>query len=260
MPLLPRPKFNTSHTPTFPRIKGRTSLILLGVIILLIAAGLSVFFLWNSQKQKVENQKREAVQSILAEAKTLSISYRWQKQFSENTNQALTEKDKNKQFEPLVRNFQILTLSYTASHDPKTRQTTEKLKNFLKNNYSDQYYSERYEKEYFFIPCLDATCGNLVYTKEAEEIIAFVKQIKFQDPKTQDALLKQIEAAGFTQDKNLQMQKYRTTLALADSIYKSQKEKDPKIKNLVQKLANFFKTNFPTDYDFLVKNGMYKPI
>lgn len=261
MSLLPRPKFNKPNLSAFPRIKGWVSLIIPIVIILLVAASISVFFLLNSQKQKEENQKKEAIQSFLAEAKTFpSVSYHWKNRFSENTKQALVEKNKDKQFELLTNNFQILSLAYTASHDPKIRQTSEKLKDFLKTNYPDQYYSDKYNEEYFAIPCLDTGCGNLVYTKEAEAIITLTKQIKFQDPKTQEAILKQIEAANFTKEKAIQMQRYRTTFALVNSIYQSQKEKDPKLKELVQKLANLFKNNFPTDYDFLVKNGMYKPI
>lgn len=229
----------TGFQPTGIRKVPR--LVLGAVIITIIIIGAAVLFVLSSQKQKAQLKRQEFFQNLSAEVQTFpSIGYHWQKRFDENITKATTEQNPDKQLDILKVNFDILNSGYIASHDPKIRQTAEKLKDFLKTNYPKQY-----KEELFTIQCLDTTCGNLVYPPEIQEVLKLIPKVKFKDPKTGESIIRQIEAANFMQNKIEQWSYYTGALGLSYSEYKYQKNNDPTLKQVIQNLANFLEINYP---------------
>jgi len=152
---------------------------------------------------------------------------------------AAGERDEDKRYEYLENAFAQLRGFYTLSSDPSYRVQLDAYRGYMQTNYPDQLAKNSALYNY---PCLDKECGQV---KDPDVILGIRKSIARNtaiDKQTQEAIIRDFDAAALNSDKDFTGNMYNAALTLISS--EAIRTQNAQLFADEAKLKEFMKANF----------------
>ncbi len=163
--------------------------------------------------------------------------------FLANFQKASVEKDADTRYKLLEEDFMFLNGFYASTASYDFRVQLEKYRDYIKKNYPGQYEKN---KGFYDFACIDKLCAGASEAKYPPEIIeiqnALAKNTSIS-PVIRDSLVRNLDTAVFSKDKNNQGNSYISVLTSLSLEYKT--SKDEAVKDLYLKLNDYVGRNYP---------------
>lgn len=195
----------------------------------------------NLLKPKTSNQSEAKAFDYPIDVNAIVYPSDFLKQkFLANAKGASEEKDPEKKYKLFEDNYSLLRVFYTQTASNKDRVQLDKFREYIKKNYLKKYEAD---KELFDYDCIDKLCGEIKLPEEIAGIIKDLQANKAVNGTVRETILRNIDSAGLTSDKNSQGTTYVNVLYSLTAEYG--RTKDEGIKNVYTKLADFIAQNYP---------------
>ncbi len=152
---------------------------------------------------------------------------------------AAAETNTDKRFGYLADSFSLMQGFYSATGSYDYRVQLQKYREYLKKNYPKQFEAT---KGNFDFACIDKLCGEAKYPTEIAKIIGEVTKNTKIDPLVKESVLRNFDGAGFSKDKNVQINFYLGSLSMLFS--EANRTSDVDLKTSYFSLLNFIENTY----------------
>lgn len=155
---------------------------------------------------------------------------------------AQKENEPSKSYNDYQQVFTELSLVYDYNHDPKVRVALTELRDFLSKNYP-KYFNQKNMN----ISCFDTKCSKAADLPwQVAEIIDEIKKNTTIDTVVKESILKELEAASFSSNKDSQ---WNHLIAVFNSLTsESRRTKKEDVKEIAVKMKDFLSSEYPENY------------
>lgn len=232
---------------------NRIYIAFLFVIIVLIIVAVIAINLIDKYSNPLSNSKfsdKDLNELNLSINNLKSSPYSGRGKIDEYFKNITVEKSESEKIKYIEALFTEIVFNYSETNDPNYVKTLELIKSYISKNFP-KYYSEN--KDTYNYPCIDPSCAD---TPQPKEILNIVEEIKKSDlPKElQTTLIMDLINTGYrskTQNETKATQYFLLAQDLKNNIDASKTKQNIIIGD---KLLNFIKNNFPTEYSQLSNN------
>jgi len=163
-----------------------------------------------------------------------------QEKFLEDMRNAATEKDEGKRYKYLEDGFSLLQGFYASTGSYDYRVQLEKYREYMKKNYPKQFEAN---KSLYEFACIDKLCGEAKYPSEIAKLNGEIAANGKIDPLVKAAILRNLDGAAFTSDKDTQANFYVGAMSML--ISEVNRTGDMGLKSSYLSLSDFIVKNYP---------------
>lgn len=163
-----------------------------------------------------------------------------QEKFLEDMRNAASEKDEGKRYKYLEDGFSLLQGFYASTGSYDYRVQLEKYREYMKKNYPRQFEAN---KSLYEFACIDKLCGEAKYPSEIAKLNGEIAANGKIDPLVKAAILRNLDGAAFTGDKDTQANFYVGAMSML--ISEVNRTGDMGLKSSYLSLFDFIVKNYP---------------
>lgn len=209
-------------------------------LFLLILVALSVVVVFFPSLLKPGQKEEEFFEYPVETANIQFPSDFLKEKFLENFRKAKDEKSQLKQYEFFAENFKMLRGFYLSTAAYDNRVALEKYEEYMRKNYPNQVIGDAALYDY---PCIDKLCeGEVKYATQIESIRSDLSANTVINAEVRDQILRNIEAAVASSEKNDQFSSYATVLSMVKS--EVERTNDDGLRAIHGKMSDFLKSNY----------------
>lgn len=225
-------------TPSFGS-KHKKLLALSGLFLLIVVA-LSVVVVYFPNLLKPVKEDEELFEYPVETANIQFPSNLVKERFLENFRKAKDEKDTAKQYVIFAENFKMLRGFYLSTAAYDNRVALEKYEEFMRKNYPNQVIPDAALYEY---PCIDKLCEvEIKYAPDIEFIRSDLTGNATVNAEVRDQILRNIDAAVASQEKDNQFNSYASVLSMVKS--EVERTSDDGLRAIHGKMIAFLGANY----------------